>query len=257
MHRLREKEGGCFFIEHPAEFVSNGYLSVDDIGKSFDFAYNMTFGNEGWHRDHRSGGQVSRKKGEIFIDAFQGKLSEFAFYNLFRRAEVSIKPPDLEIMAEGLWDSSDFIVNGYAIAVKSTKYYGNLLLLETKDWDDEGRYIPNMNGGVSDYDFFVLIRIKPDGTSIMKENRLLYLDRAGYDGLKKLITETTWIANITGFITRTELFRDVIKERMILPQNSLLNGKTRMDAENYYIQAGDLRSMTELSAFLRNNIKSE
>jgi len=38
----------------------------------------------------------------------------------------------------------------------------------------------------------------------------------------------------------------VIDNKYVLPQNSLLNSKIEMDAENYYIQAGDLKSITNL-----------
>ena len=86
------------------------------------------------------------------------------------------------------WDSVDLVANGVKIAIKSTKKFGNLLLLETKDWDDDGRYVPNVERGDSEYDFFVLIRIDPDGTSIMKENRLFYSEYADYMFLRDLLT---------------------------------------------------------------------
>ena len=46
--------------------------------------------------------------------------------------------------------------------------------------------------------------------------------------------------------------KDVIKQKLILPKSSFLNGKIRMDAENYYIQAGDLRTIDELINLLKN-----
>ena len=252
MHRLKEMEKGSFYIDQPREFKANGYLDIDDIYGSFDFAYDMTFGNQGEHRSHRSGGQTHRKNGEIFIDAFQGKLSEFAFYNVFRHSKIHADPPDTRVMGLNQWDSVDLVANGVKIAIKSTKKFGNLLLLETKDWDDDGRYVPNVERGDSEYDFFVLIRIDPDGTSIMKENRLFYSEYADYMFLRDLLTTLDWKANLTGYISREQLVDEVIRERHILPKNSLLNGNTRMDAENYYVQAGDLNSISELIAYIRS-----
>ena len=251
MHRLNEREEGCFYIEHPSEFRPNGYLSDEDVSDCFDFAYSMTFGDNGKHRDRRSGGQVHRRNGEIFADTFQGKLAEFAFYNIFRNSDVEIDPPDMRVMGLMEWDSSDFTVNGIEIAIKSTKHFGNLLLLETKDWDDEGRYIPNLSKGCSEYDYFVLERISPECSSILKENRMLYSDNADCDLLKDIILDIQWDANIVGYISRKEFVTEVIGEDLILRQNSLLNGHTKMDAENYYVQAGDMHPITELVKLIR------
>lgn len=57
---------------------------IDDetFRNTFDFSYAMTFGNEGEHRSDSFTGNsgYTRRKGEIFVDTFQGKLSEFATY---------------------------------------------------------------------------------------------------------------------------------------------------------------------------------
>ena len=47
------------------------------------------------------------------------------------------------------------------------------------------------------------------------------------------------------------MLQEVIKNDYILPQNSYLNGSTRMDAENYYIQAGDLLDIKFLNEKLK------
>ena len=62
------------------------------------------------------------------------------------------------------------------INIKSTKYYGDLLLLERADWNHEGRYIPNLDRENVIYDFFVLVRIKPDIVKKLKEKRLYFSD---------------------------------------------------------------------------------
>lgn len=43
-----------------------------------------------------------------------------------------------------------------------------ILLLETKDWDRNGQYIPNVKINKSHYDYIVLVRIAEDGTNIME-----------------------------------------------------------------------------------------
>ena len=56
-------------------------LKKTTLETSLKFAYDMTFGKNGEHRNHRTGGIYLRKNGEIFANTFQGKLSEFAVYN--------------------------------------------------------------------------------------------------------------------------------------------------------------------------------
>src|SRR5690625_2756493 len=91
----------------------------------------------------------------------------------------------------------------------------------------------------------------------MKANRYLYSDRIvvsqptnknemleeEYNILKELCglgenNNLTFEYDIPGSISKKTL-QHIIKNKYILPQNSYLN-KTKMDAENYYLQTGDL-----------------
>ena len=60
------------------------------------------------------------------------------------------------------------------------------------------------------------------------------------------------------FVSNTKLSDDqlkqIIKDKHIIPQGALLNGSTPMDAENYYIQTGDMRPMEELREIVDNPI---
>ena len=245
MHKLVEIEVGSFIIDYPAEFRANGYLSIDDISDSFEFAYDMTFGNIGKHRDHRSGGTHKRHNGELFSDTMQGKLSEFVVYNVFRNRIKEINRPDLNRYGLKKWDDCDFKINQRTIAVKSTKFYGNLLLLESNDWNERGQYIPNIQNGEKNYDFFILIRIKPDLTRIMKQNKAYYSDEINKNTLEEIIFKEEWISNIVGYITHDDLI-ETIQEKNLIKKGSILNYNTVMDADNYYVQAGDFRPMHEL-----------
>jgi hypothetical protein len=211
----------------------------------------MTFGKEGEHRNHRSGGSYRRKAGEVFINSFQGKLAEFAFYEFLQGKEMSCPEPDISTYNLGAWDSSDFVVNRIKINIKSTKFYGNLILLETKDWNSNGEYIPNIStGDISKYDLFVLLRLKPDGEKLMRHNRFLYANQLLKEELQTVIESETWQYDIPGFFHHQELL-SVISNRHIIPQNAMLNGTTRMDAKNYYVQAGDLHPANEIIPYLK------
>lgn len=219
-------------------------LKNSTILQVFDFSYKMTFGAEGEHRNHRSGGTHKRKLGEIFADTFQGKLSEFAVYNsLFKDFKINV--PDLGVWQLGEWDNVDLIANDLRLSIKSTKAFGQLLLLETKDWDNEGRYLPNKEKDEENYDAFILVRIRPYCVDILKKLKLYYSNFADYNKLKDEICSLTWEYDIPGFVWHNELV-SAIKDKMIIYQGDMLNEKTRMDAENYYIQAGDLHPLEEL-----------
>ena len=253
MHRLSLEGENSYRVNSRKDFVRNGILRQEDVSECFDFAYGMTFGGSGAHRDHRSGGQAHRHMGEIFINTFQGKLAEFALYNYaVIVGEMSIDPPDTEMMELTRWDSFDMDIEGSIINVKSTKRRGNLLLLETRDWDSEGRYIPNSESGCEAYDFFVLARVDPDGEKIMREHGFLYADSADREILRKIILSERWRVNLAGYITGEELIDEVIEPGHILPQNSTLNRYTRMDAENYYVQAGDMHEIDGLLKEIRD-----
>ena len=133
------------------------------------------------------------------------------------------------------------------IAIKSTKHFGQLLLLETKDWDNKGRYIPNKSQKGESFDFIVLVRIKPSFEEILKKERLLFSNHIDRDLLHTLATRDLWEYNYVGYITHTDLL-EIIKRKHIVPKNGLLNGSTPMDTENYYVQAADMRDMSTFEA---------
>lgn len=235
---------GTYYVTKKTSYQSNGTLKPQTVKLVFDFAYKMAFTDEGAHRRNRSGGSHKRRNAEIFANAFQGKIVECAACNLLFRLDQSICP-DFSTHPLGEWDTVDLTVNGKEIAVKSTKHYGQLLLLETKDWNSNGQYVPNIGNGVSSYDYIILIRLKPSCEDILRKHRLLYLDSINRDELFQLVSGQAWSYNYTGYITNADLLQ-VVRERYILPQGALLNGSTQMDAENYYVQAGDLRNVSSL-----------
>ncbi|KAB7886419.1 hypothetical protein GA417_05570 [Poseidonibacter ostreae] len=252
MNKLRQEDNN-YHIENSKSFQTGNTFKDETIEKVFEFAYAMTFG-DGEHRDHRSGGNIKRKKGQIFINTFQGKLSELAVYLEFfkynKPAYDKLSKPDFDVYGLGEWDDSDIILDGIKFSIKSTKFYGNLLLLETKDWNNKGEYLPNLNTTKNSiYDYFVLVRMKPDGEKLMISKRFLYSNEIDKEELYSLIKSVNWEYDVPGYITNDDL-KTLINNDLILPQRSMLNGKIPMDAENYYIQSGDMRDFQQLVSSL-------
>lgn len=248
MHKLRQ-ETNEYFINSKKDFQLGNVFKDETIDKVFEFAYAMTFG-DGEHRDHRTGGIMNRKKGQIFINTFQGKLSELGVYNTFSKSNKDaygkLSNPDFDVYGLGEWDDSDIELGEIKFSVKSTKFYGHLLLLETKDWNREGEYLPNLSTDKNSiYNYFILVRIKPDSEKLMRRNKLLYSNEINKEELYSIIKSEEWSYDIAGYITNEDL-KSLISSDFILPQKSLLNGKIPMDAENYYIQSGDMKDFSEL-----------
>jgi len=242
-HKLEEKQSGLI-ITHKKDFTAPGTFKPETIKKVFDFAFDMTFGEKGEHRKYRTGGTIKRKNGEVFANTFQGKLAECAACNLFYKIDSSVFP-DFSIAKLGTWDSVDVVVNKKKIAVKSTKSFGNLLLLEQHDWDSNGIYIPNREDRAGTYDYFLLIRIKPFCEDIMRKQRWLYLDAINRAALWSEVGKYTWSYDYAGYIALDD-FQCIIRENFVIQKGTLLNGATRIDADNYYVQAGDMRDVADL-----------
>ena len=111
------KQLNIYTINSKKDFKAINSFNPVSLKESFDFAYDMSFGKVGEHRDHRTGGSHKRKSGEIFINTFQGKLAEFSIYEIFKSHGVDIPKPDLEKYDLGTWDTCDFNINGFKVAV--------------------------------------------------------------------------------------------------------------------------------------------
>lgn len=249
MIKLRFEEPNKFFITHKKDFNPSPIAS-QNLEKSIDFAYNMSFGS-GHHRNTRTGGSLVRKNGEIFSNAFQGKISEFVLFDFFQRNQIISTEVDVSILGEGDWDDSDLIIGPLHLNVKSAAYFSNLLLLESDDWDNKGHYIPNIQSNATyKYDYFILVRIKPDIKALLKLQSLFYSNIVDMDTLRSLIQSKDWFYDLPGFITLNQLRDEVIGQNQIIPRGGLLNGKVTMDASNYYVQTGDMQAISDLVVIL-------
>jgi len=79
----------------------------------------------------------------------------------------------------------------------------------------------------------------------MTINKLLYNINVDREFLSTLILEQNWQYDVPGYISNEELV-NLIKNNYFIPQNALLNGRIKMDANNYYAQTGDMNSINKL-----------
>ncbi|MBU2996470.1 hypothetical protein KO500_08485 [Cellulophaga baltica] len=243
--KLTKKNTNEYYINNKKSFCGVP-ISREIINKSFEFAFQMVF-EDGHHRAHRSGGVNKRCRRELFANTFQGKIAEFILYQkLISSGLKDIESPDTTIHGKGIWDDVDLVCNQKKINIKSTVFFANLLLLEKKDWNTKGEYTPNLNvDATKNYDYFVLIRLKPDLKNILKKQDIF--DSVAIDKieLKGTIDNENWEFDFAGVCT-LKTIKHIIKEAYCMPQNSLLNGTLKMDASNYYIQCGNLKDYSYL-----------
>lgn len=245
--KLENIEGSSNYYVSCKKTFAGTPISSEAIQIALGFAYEMCFGT-GHHRNCRTGGQHERKGGEKFCNTFQGKLAEIILYNYFKSEGLEIKEPDLGIYKEGVWDDSDLEIRGKKINVKSAGSQSNLLLLETKDWNTEAQYIPNIlldNGSSVSYDYFILVRIEPDIKKLFKAGNIFYSNEISRKTIDDILLAKTWNFDIAGYCTNTDVIK-TIADNYMLPQNAMLNQYTKMDASNYYIQSGDMKCIKDL-----------
>jgi hypothetical protein len=222
------------------KFVPNVYIERDDKKKCFEFAYNMAFGHN--HNPNSFGSKkVEHKRSEIeiFRDAFQGKLAEIGFYNYYSvKKGFNIPPPDFNIWKRGKWEDTDFEATAkgekYKISIKSTKNYGQLLLLEKDRYDSNGYYMEGVNEEKVKHDLIFLVRVKGvdsfiDNLSVKKDENLF----------KQLEIE------VTGYISHKN-FVEIIKAGRFI-QKGVMIGNQVLKVDNYYAFASELRLNGQLN----------
>ena len=235
MYRTRMEKGKIKNIQKTKAFQGVP-VKQEHIREAFEFSYSMAFG-DGFHRNKRSGGIHHRSAYEVFVNTFRGKIAELVVSDYFTSQGREVSQIDLSIMGVGDWDSVDLLVDEIPISIKATKHFGQLLLLETKDWNDSGQYIPNLSHEKqSNYDYFILVRTKVD---IPDKNNSLF----SKEKLKKTIFEKHILAEISGVLSNCDFVNQIIKYKYIIYQNDLLNGKIPMDADNYYVHVAELESI--------------
>ena len=252
-------QGNDYHVKHKKHFTAYATMLLEDKMDSFEFAYKMSYEALGEHRDSRSGGTIHRTKGQIFINTFQGKMAEFALYRYLQRLNIDVKRPDVETYEKGKWDSFDLECQGKHMSIKSTKSYSDLLLLETKDWNENGEYIPNLANGDAKYDYTLLVRIRPNGDDLMHTHGLLYQKNDEIPEnikalLYQILLDKNWEYDFPGFIYHSELVK-LIRQNRVIPKDAMLNGRKKMDAENFYFQTGRMHPVEEL--YLRNLNEAE
>ena len=219
------------------KFEPNIFINNENKRQCFEFAYLMAFKEK--HNPHSFGSKKDehiRKKIEIFRDAFQGKLAEVGFYNFYKDRKEFLEPlpePNFEIWNRGKWEDTDFEIKTknktYRISIKSTKHYGNLLMLEKERYDSKGNYLEGVKKKKVKHDLIFLVRVMGTDSFIYQNEKILN-DNSLFDKIK---------IEITGYITNSQ-FIEIIKKNQFLPAGVILGGQP-LKVDNYYICAKKLR----------------
>lgn len=221
------------------------------------FAYDMTFGKVGEHKNMMSGSDRKRSDAEIFACAFQGKISEFAIYDYLKKNGVDLSVPNTDVYRKGKWDNCDLESGNDTISVKSSPEYMNFLKLNYWDYDIDGGY--KYGYGKYKYDDYIAYaRILPNAnqklrSSSYKIDCLINMNLLTASDLERIIAEETWKADLTGFITREEFRDEVIGDNLVINKGDQVDGLS-MFSKFYYTQSGDLNDMKLLADALSDGL---
>jgi len=228
-------EGQCA-VPHSGKkkFSPNVLLLERHLEECLNFAQEMAFGS-GYHQAASFAGKGNlRPPRQIFRDTLQGKLAEIAIHTyLYRNQIATDQYPDFSIWGKGIWEDSDFTLqNGrFRVSVKSTKHFGNLLMLESNRYNQKGFYLESVDCQLPiQHDFIFLVRVK------------------GIDHQIKQVYQLSEIAcQVTGFLTHAD-FQHIIAQNHSLPKGTEI-GKAQLLVDNYYACVADLRKPESLSDF--------
>ncbi|MFW6016766.1 MAG: hypothetical protein ACOCRK_10040 [bacterium] len=215
-------------------FKPNIRVGIEALKRCIDFAERMTFGDGNHNKFSFGSDNYPREQKEIYRDALQGKIAELAFYNYLYIHKIRTKEePNFESWDLGIWEDCDFELahNNKKISIKSTKNFGQLLLIERERYNEEGLYIEPAEGNTPiKYDYIFLCRV----SNIYNDSQIE--DYRQNKNLGNIECE------ITGFITFNQ-FKDVIRRKQYLPKGIILGMPLKV--ANYYILASDLSTDIE------------
>lgn len=209
-------------------------VTPEVIEKCFEFSYNMVANS--LNREHRTGGTHIRTQLERFWDTFRGKIAECVAYEYYKSKNCEVSDLDFNYYPRGTWDSFDMCINGSYISVKSTKHFGQLLLLEKDDWSHTGKYIPDKDKEIK-YSYFLLVRTRIENSDDLKKGILPEKEIFRQQCLSLNIQ-----GEVTGALSHSDFVEKIIKFKYIIEKGQILGKSTPMDATNYYIHAADLEN---------------
>ena len=245
-----DRSSGDPYITAKRQFLPNISLKKSEVKKILNFAWEMTWGQFGEHRPNRSGGSQYRNNAMRFKDVVEGKCGEFAVRKFLIEKGHKPSEVDLAVYSRGVWDDVDLTLNGKAINVKTMKHFSNLLLLEQKDYSKDGNYLGHTDSSKK-YDIFFCARMR---SSIQEYFRSEGLNGRSFSSFMefeshfKALSRMNWELDLPGFAP-LDLLKQAIQDKHIIARGEYLNGRTRMDATNIYIQSGDLLDVGLINDF--------
>jgi hypothetical protein len=78
---------------------------------------------------------------------------------------------------------------------------------------------------------------------------LLYSNNINFTKIKEIVDKFKFEADIPGFVTNSKLVK-IIESEQILRKGAMLNGRIKMDAENYYIMSSDFEDFKKIKKYI-------
>lgn len=179
------------------------YFEEEELRACYNFALDM-------RNNHNPNMIQTREDWEIFRDDFRGKLGEIAVHKYFSNnlPHIELSKIDFTVTPRGQWDTTDLIIDGNYVNVKSVKQRSNFLMLETLRYNPDGTFrYRNNNGDEVKVDYYILVRVTIDPDvqrNIFRQNFYNFL----HDGFKNnQSVEREIYAEILGGISHEDFWR--------------------------------------------------
>ena len=92
------------------------------------------------------------------------------------------------------------------------------------------------------------MRIKPELKQFISQ-RMIDSSDISFAKIKSIFKKQTFFADIPGYIAYLFL-KEKIHKKQILPMGAILNARTKMDEENFYISSKDFININNTKNFL-------
>tara|TARA_A100001015_G_scaffold255100_1_gene296344 strand:- start:964 stop:1896 length:933 start_codon:yes stop_codon:yes gene_type:complete len=203
---------------------------IDEIPECIE-AIEMSYDIQTKMKPRRSGGNNTRNPRDILYDNLQGKLAEILVKKYNCPVGSTFQPLDFERYERGFWDSFDLISvdEEIEVSVKSGLAHHQMLLLPYHDYDKKGIY--KHHPSRCDNPIHAFVRMDLDKREITK--KLM----EGPKSFTKWFLQKYRTIKYDAFFCSSDRVRDAVKNGNIIQKGVLLNGKTPMDAKNYYLLA--------------------
>ncbi len=239
-----QPKSNTYFVNSPKLF-ENKEIPRDLIIEAYYYAYDQIF-EEGFHIRFPEVNAGDFCKNSLFCNMFKIKLAESLIYSALVKSNRTPEMIDIKLKNRGLLEFCDLMCEGQHIKIRTSDQHEDVYLLERSKWNEKGYFIPHLQEKCKGlYDYFLMVRFSNELSNYLNQFRTKDRHIISERFLSEIQKQKRIKYDIPGFFRQEELKR-IIEDEYVLPKDSVVNSKTLIDSDKYYIQTGNMSSFSEL-----------